>query len=63
MAELECVARQLGRNLITLDTRTGDKAEPLYVALGYKRVGVIPGYSRDLMEDRFDSATIMYKAL
>jgi ribosomal protein S18 acetylase RimI-like enzyme len=63
MAEVERQASQLGRSLITLDTRTGDKAEPLYASLGYKTAGVIPGYCRDPVVDRFDSTTIMYKVL
>jgi len=63
MAELERHASEMGRRLITLDTRSGDKAEPLYAALGYKTVGVIPGYCRDTIEDRLDATTIMYKAL
>lgn len=63
MAELERLAGQLGRSLITLDTRTGDKAEPLYTSLGYKTVGVIPGFSRDPLKDRLDPTTIMYKTL
>ena len=63
MAELERRARGLGRRLITLDTRTGDKAEPLYASLGYKKVGVIPHYSRDPVGDRLDATTIMYKMI
>lgn len=63
MAELERLANELGRSLITLDTRTGDKAEPLYASLGYKTAGVIPGYCRDPIEDRLDSTTVMYKIL
>jgi ribosomal protein S18 acetylase RimI-like enzyme len=63
MAELEREAGRLGRSLITLDTRTGDQAEPLYASLGYRTAGVIPGYCRDPMEDRLDSTTIMYKVL
>ncbi len=63
MADLERIARQRGRSLLTLDTRTGDTAEPLYASLGYKTVGVIPGFSRDPREDRLDATTIMYKAL
>ena len=63
MADLEGHAGQLGRSLITLDTRTGDMAEPLYASLGYRTVGVIPGYCRDPFEDRLDSTTIMYKTL
>lgn len=63
MAELERVAIDLGLSLITLDTRTGDKAEPLYASLGFLKAGVIPHYARDPIEDRFDSTTIMYKEL
>jgi ribosomal protein S18 acetylase RimI-like enzyme len=64
MVELERLASCLGRSLITLDTRTGDKAEPLYASLGYKTVGVIPGYSRDpINKDHLDPTTIMYKNL
>jgi len=63
MTELEARASQLQRSLLTLDTRTGDKAEPLYASLGYRTVGVIPGFCRDTIEERLDSATIMYKAL
>jgi hypothetical protein len=63
MGELELRAGNLGRSLLTLDTRTGDAAEPLYAGLGYRTVGVIPGYCRDPFEDRLDSTTIMYKAL
>ncbi len=63
MAEVERRARGLGRSLITLDTRTGDKAEPLYASLGYKTAGVIPGYCRDPFEAKLDSTTIMFKML
>jgi ribosomal protein S18 acetylase RimI-like enzyme len=63
MIELERLAGRLGRSLITLDTHTGGKAEPLYTSLGYETVGVIPGYSRAVDSDRLDATTIMYKAL
>ena len=63
MAELEHRAHQLQRSLLTLDTRTGDKAEPLYAALGYQTAGVIPQFCRDTLEERLDSTTIMYKML
>jgi hypothetical protein len=53
----------LQRSLLTLDTRTGDKAEPLYTVLGYQTAGVIPQFCRDTREERLDSTTIMYKAL
>ncbi|HEX9172238.1 MAG TPA: GNAT family N-acetyltransferase [Telluria sp.] len=61
MARLEQLAVELGRSLLVLDTRTGDKAEPLYAALGYTTVGTIPGYCRDPFDGRLDSTTIMYK--
>ncbi len=63
MEALEQRARDLDKRLITLDTRTGDTAEPLYRALGYQTAGVIPGYSRAPEADRYDSTTYMYKAL
>lgn len=63
MAALETMVGELGRNLITLDTRTGDHAEPLYASLGYVTAGIIPAYCRDPMADRLDSTTIMYKRL
>jgi ribosomal protein S18 acetylase RimI-like enzyme len=63
MAELETRASALGRRLIVLDTRTGDSAEPLYVSLGYKIVGIIPDFCRDPLEDKFHPTTIMYKNL
>jgi hypothetical protein len=60
---IEDRARSLGRSLITLDTRTGDKAEPLYSSLGYITAGIIPGYCRDTIAERLDPTTIMYKPL
>ncbi|SDB35183.1 GNAT family N-acetyltransferase [Bauldia litoralis] len=63
MAAIEQEARRCGRSLLTLDTRTGDSAEPLYATLGYRTVGVIPGYCRDPFVDRLDSTTIMFKPL
>ncbi len=63
MLEIEQYASRLGRSLLTLDTRTGDFAEPLYTSLGYITAGVIPGYCRDTVEDRLDGTTIMYKTI
>lgn len=63
MAEIESRAAALGRSLLTLDTRTGDHAEPLYAALGYRVAGIIPGYCRDPFEAKLDPTTIMYKTL
>lgn len=63
MIELERHALGLQRSLLTLDTRTGDRAEPLYTGLGYRTAGVIPGYARDTHTHAFDATTIMYKPL
>ena len=63
MARLEAEAAARGRSLLTLDTRTGDTAEPLYAGLGFQAAGVIPGYCRDAASDRLDATTIMWKAL
>lgn len=64
LPEVEAMAARLGRSLLTLDTRTGDSAEPLYASLGYQTVGVIPGFSRDPFDaGKVDGTTIMYKQL
>lgn len=63
MNALETEARRRNRSLITLDTRTGDHAEPLYRSLGYATVGVIPDFCLDTQSTRLDSTTIMYKSL
>jgi ribosomal protein S18 acetylase RimI-like enzyme len=63
MAEIERHAIRLRRSLLTLDTRTGDSAEPLYASLGYATTGIIPGYCRDTLTERLDATTIMYKNL
>lgn len=63
MTSIEAIAAERGRSLITLDTRTGDKAEPLYTSLGYVTFGIVPGYARDVFEDRWDDCTFMYKLL
>ncbi|MBL4906392.1 MAG: GNAT family N-acetyltransferase [Sneathiella sp.] len=63
MRAVEKRARDLGKSLLTLDTRTGDTAEPLYTSLGFQTAGVIPGYCRAPETDRYDATTYMYKAL
>jgi len=63
MAAVEELARAEGRTLLTLDTRTGDCAEPLYISMGYLAAGIIPGYARSPASAALDSTTIMYKTL
>ena len=53
----------VGRSLLTLDTRSDDAAEPLYESMGYVTAGRIEGWCRDTLTDRYDATTIMYKAL
>lgn len=63
MVALERVARGEGRTLVTLDTRRGDGAEPLYRGLGYEVAGVIPRYCRAPDSDRLEDTVYMYKEL
>jgi len=63
MTALEAEAIEMGRTLITLDTRTGDGAEPLYAALGYKTAGIIPRYAQNAVGGDFHATTYMYKQL
>jgi ribosomal protein S18 acetylase RimI-like enzyme len=63
MQQLEMTARDMGKGLLTLDTRTGDNAEPLYRDLGYQTAGVIPGYCLDAGGQHLDSTTYMFKPL
>jgi len=63
MDELERAAAGRCRNLLTLDTRTGDAAEPLYRSIGYETVGTIPDFCHDPIDGRLHPTTIMYKTL
>ena len=62
MLAIEVAARAAGRTLLTLDTRTGDAAEPLYRGLGYRLAGVIPRYALS-SDGTFHAASLMYKDL
>jgi len=63
MQAVETVARKEGRTLITLDTRTGDMAETLYLSMGYIKAGIIPGYAVDPEGKKLEATTILYKEL
>lgn len=63
MQALDAEARGAGKSLITLDTRTGDAAEPLYRAAGFEAAGVIPGFALDPDGTALHATTFMYKAL
>jgi hypothetical protein len=63
MVDLEGVAREEGRSLLTLDTWTGGNAEALYRSLDYVTVGVIPRFARGSTTPELEPTTIMYKEL
>ena len=63
MTALEEIARAERRSLLTLDTRTGDRAEPLYRSLGYIPAGVIPRYARAPEAPVLEDTTFLYKEL
>ena len=63
MQALDAEARAAGKTLVTLDTKTGDKAEPLYRAAGFKTAGVIPGFALDPDGKARHATTYMYKDL
>ena len=63
MQAAENRARDLGRTLLTLDTRTGDSAEILYTSLGFETTGVIPDFARDPDSEKLSGTTVMYKRI
>lgn len=63
MLELERVAHEAGRTLLTLDTEQGGPAERLYEALGWTRLGVVPGFALGTHGGELLAATFFYKQL
>ena len=57
METLETLARERNRTLLTLKSRSGDKAGLLYQSLGYRIVITPPEYSRNPIEDKLKSTT------
>jgi GNAT superfamily N-acetyltransferase len=58
----EETARACGKTLLVLDTVTGGDAERLYARLGWRRVGVIPGYAL-LPGGGLIATTVFYREL
>jgi ribosomal protein S18 acetylase RimI-like enzyme len=56
-------ARELGKTLITLDTRTGDAAEPLYTSAGFEVAGVIPDFAWDPDGQARHATTYMFRLI
>src|SRR5258708_3157999 len=47
MAEVESMARHIGRTLLLMDTRTGGEAEKMWEGLVYTKFGARPDYARN----------------
>ena len=62
MAAAETAARTAGLQLLVLDTRVDDHAEPLYRDLGWTEAGTIPGYAMD-SHGAAHATRLYYKAL
>jgi acetyltransferase len=62
MRALEDRARAAGRQLLVLDTRSGDVAEGLYAKMGYVSAGTIPRYAR-ASSGSLDATVLMYRWL
>lgn len=56
-------ARELGKTLVTLDTRTGDVAEPLYASVGFEVAGVIPDFAWDPDGQARHATTYMFRQI
>jgi ribosomal protein S18 acetylase RimI-like enzyme len=56
-------AQQIGKTLITLDTRTGDAATPLYLSVGFEVAGIIPDYAWDPDGRARHATTYMFRRL
>lgn len=56
-------ARARKKTLVTLDTRTGDRAEPLYASVGFEVAGVIPDFAFDPDGGALHPTTYMYMKL
>ena len=58
MSAVHAAAREHGRSLILLSTRHGAASERFYKSLGYREVGVIPGYMIGPSGERADSVSL-----
>lgn len=63
MQAAEAEARRRGLTLLTLDTEHGSDAEPLYHALGYSLLGILPGYARAANGATLLPCSFFYKSL
>lgn len=63
MQAAEAEARRRGLTLLTLDTEHGSVAEPLYHALGYTLLGILPGYALAADGSALQPCAFFYKQL
>jgi len=63
MTEIEAVAREDHRTLLTLDTGVDNPARHLYLAMGFVEVGEIPRYALQALTPELVGTMIMYKEL
>jgi GNAT superfamily N-acetyltransferase len=63
MQAAEAEARRRGLRLLTLDTEHGSDAEPLYHALGYSLLGILPGYALAADGSTLKPCAFFYKTL
>ncbi len=54
-------AQEVGKTLVTLDTRSGDISEALYRQLGFQQAGKIPDYAYDPDGKTRHATTYMYR--
>lgn len=62
MQAIEACAREEGKTLLVLDTRSGDAGEHLYGTLGFQLAGRLPGFAR-ASDGGYDPTSYMYKFL
>lgn len=62
MKTLESAAKDMERNLLVLDTRSGDPSNLLYLSLGYMKAGEIPHYARS-SNGKLHATVFYYKEL
>ena len=63
MQAAETEAKRRGLTLLTLDTEHGSAAEPLYHALGYTLLGILPGYALAADGTTLQPCSFFYKRL
>ncbi|KAJ9433729.1 Ribosomal protein S18 acetylase RimI [Candidatus Pantoea symbiotica] len=62
MQQAEQLAAEQGKNLLVLDTRSGDVATDLYLSMDWQIAGSIPMYAEST-EGVLDATTVMFKLL